>query len=281
MEITVGVFLFVAALAFLCEYIDSSVGMGYGTILSPVLIILGFNPLIVVPSILLSQAIGGFTASIFHHGFRNVNFHPSSRDLKVVFIITAFGLVATVFAAVIAINIPKTALKIYIGVLVLAMGVILLSKVVFRFSWRRIMGIGILSAFNKGLTGGGFGPVVTAGQVLSGQDHKGAIGCTTLAEVPICTVGFLTFLIGRVVKEIEGPLLQAPFKEFFLKIFSRNIFQWELVLALVLGSITVAPFGAFTTKKIKTDKLRLILGLLVTILGIWTLLKTFFDFFSR
>ncbi len=279
MEITVGVFLFVAALAFICEYIDSSVGMGYGTILSPVLIILGFDPLIVVPSILLSQAIGGFTASIFHHGFRNVNFHPSSKDLKIVFVITACGLIATVFAAIIAINLPKVVLKIYIGLLVLAMGVVLLTKVVFRFSWRRIIGVGILSAFNKGLTGGGFGPVVTAGQIISGQDHKGAIGCTTLAEAPICTAGFLTFLIGRVVKEIEGPILQAPFKAFFLKIFSQNVFQWELVLALVLGSITVAPFGAFTTKKIKTGKLRLILGILVTVLGGWTLLKTFLAFF--
>ncbi|MCK4232918.1 hypothetical protein KAX75_00695, partial [candidate division WOR-3 bacterium] len=67
MEITVGWFIFIAALAFCCEYIDSSLGMGYGTILSPVLIIMGFDPLIVVPSILLSQAVGGFTASIFHH----------------------------------------------------------------------------------------------------------------------------------------------------------------------------------------------------------------------
>lgn len=279
MEITVGIFLFIAALAFICEYIDSSVGMGYGTILSPVLIILGFNPLMVVPSILFSQAIGGFTASIFHHGFRNVNFHPSSKDLKIVFVITACGLMATVFAAVIAINIPKTALKIYIGLLVLAMGVILLSKVVFRFSWRKIIGVGILSAFNKGLTGGGFGPVVTAGQVISGQDHKGAIGCTTLAEVPICTVGFFTYLIGMVIREIEGPILQAPFKDFFLRIFSKNIFQWELVLALVLGSITVAPFGAFTTKKIRTNKLRFILGILVMVLGLWTLVKTLIVFF--
>ncbi len=275
MEITVGWFIFIAALAFCCEYIDSSLGMGYGTILSPVLIIMGFDPLIVVPSILLSQAVGGFTASIFHHGFRNVSFHPSSKDLKIVFVITSFGLVATIFAAILAINIPKVFLKTYIGVLVICMGIVLLSKIVFRFSWKRIMGVGILSAFNKGLTGGGFGPVVTAGQVISGQDHKGAIGVTTLAEVPICTVAFLTYVIGRVIKEIEGPILDLPFRDFFQKIFSENIFQWELVLALLLGAVTVAPFGAFTTKKMKTDRLRVILGILVLILGIWTLVKTY------
>ncbi|OQX56671.1 MAG: hypothetical protein B5M53_00170 [Candidatus Cloacimonas sp. 4484_209] len=276
MEITVGLFIFIAALAFCCEYIDSSLGMGYGTILSPVLIIMGFNPLIVVPSLLLSQAVGGFTASIFHHGFRNVDFRSSSKDLKIVFIITSFGIVATVFAAIIAINIPKIIVKTYIGLLVMSMGIILLTHVQFKFSWKKIMGIGVLSSFNKGLTGGGFGPVVTSGQIISGQRHKGAIGVTTLAEAPVCTVAFFTYVIGRVVKEIKGPILNVSFKDFFLKIFSKNILQWELLLALLLGSIAVAPFGAFTTRKMKTEKLRIILGILVLILGIWTLVKTYF-----
>ncbi len=39
-------------LAFVCEMIDLSLGMLYGTILSPVLTIVGFDPLVVVPSIL-------------------------------------------------------------------------------------------------------------------------------------------------------------------------------------------------------------------------------------
>ena len=128
MEITLGLFLLIAAMAFICEYIDSSLGMGYGTILSPVLIIMGFNPLVVIPAILLSQAVGGFTASIFHHQFQNVNFRPGSRDTKVVFIISAFGLIATVIAALIAVNISKVVLKTYIGILVIVMGIILLSR---------------------------------------------------------------------------------------------------------------------------------------------------------
>ncbi len=37
--------IFVISLAFLCEFIDSSMGMGFGTILSPVLLLLGFEAL--------------------------------------------------------------------------------------------------------------------------------------------------------------------------------------------------------------------------------------------
>jgi len=40
-------------LAFVCEFIDSSLGMGYGTSLTPILLLMGFHPLQVVPAVLL------------------------------------------------------------------------------------------------------------------------------------------------------------------------------------------------------------------------------------
>lgn len=150
----------VILIAFLAEYIDSSLGMGYGTILSPLLIGMGFAPLIVVPAVLFSQAMGGFIAAAFHHEFKNVDFGPKTKDSRMVYIITTFGILATIVAVLVAINIPQEVLKTYIGILVLIMGSLLLLRQKFSFSWGKIVGIGIISAFNKGLTGGGFGPVV-------------------------------------------------------------------------------------------------------------------------
>ncbi len=43
--------------AFICEYVDSSLGMGYGTTLTPLLLIMGYNPLQIVPAVLLSELI--------------------------------------------------------------------------------------------------------------------------------------------------------------------------------------------------------------------------------
>ena len=275
MEITVGLFLFLFIAAFVCEFIDSSLGMGYGTILSPVLILMGFDPLIAVPAVLLSQAFGGFTASIFHHQFENASFSHGSRDLKIVLVISRCGIAVTIMAVCVAFNIPKLILKTYIGILVLSMGVILLTGKKFRFSWKKMIGVGIISAFNKGLSGGGFGPVVTGGQIISGQRHKGAIAATTLAEAPICTIGFVAYLVGGVIRGIDAPILSMSFADFLAAMFSHKLFQWELVLALLLGSVFVAPFGAFTTKIIKTEKLAFILGILITVLGIWTLCKTY------
>jgi len=52
----------VILLALSCEYIDSSLGMGYGTTLTPILLLAGFAPVQVVPSILLSEFVTALTA---------------------------------------------------------------------------------------------------------------------------------------------------------------------------------------------------------------------------
>ena len=265
--------LFLAALAFVCELIDSGFGMGYGTILSPLLIIFGFNPLVVVPSILISQAFGGTFASFFHHRFKNVNFKPNetnrnklkesvkkdgfigafkktaTNDLKVVAVIIILGVIATIIAVLVAVNIPGWMLKTYIGLLVLAMGLILLSGTKFVFTWKKMIFVGIISSFNKGMSGGGFGPVVTGGQIIAGKNHKNAIGCTTLAEAPICIVSFAAYAI------ING----FP--------------DTNLMMPLIAGAAIAAPIGAMVTSKINPKKLKVILGVLITLLGVWTLVK--------
>jgi len=277
MEITVGIFLALFIFAFACEFIDSSLGMGYGTILTPTLLILGFDPLVVVPAVLLSQAFGGLSASVFHHQFENVSFSKNSMDLKIVLVIAGFGLIATVCGALVSINISKLVLRTYIGLLVSVMGIFVLRNKPFAFSFRKMAGIGILSAFNKGVSGGGFGPVVTGGQILAGYKHKAAIGVTTLAEAPICICGFFTYIIGRTVKELQGPILSMPVSSFFHYMFSPKMLQWELIIALLLGSILVAPFGAFTTRILsRKTNMHYILGILIITLGAWTLIKTWF-----
>ena len=261
--------------AFICEFIDASMGMMYGTILSPVLIIAGFEPVVVVPAILFSQALGGFTASIFHHQLKNVNLAVKSanpkiiikklselgyiesfkrgttKDFKVSMCVASLGVISTIIAVLIAINISKSALKTYIGILVVAMGAILLFGPEFKFSWKKMLAIGILSAFNKGISGGGFGPVVTSGQLIAGRDGRSSIGATTFAEAPICIAGFLTFLI------------------------TKGISNWNLVILLSTGALIGAPLGALLTSKFKSEKrLRTGLGVLTLALGIWILIKT-------
>jgi uncharacterized protein len=59
----------VIVIAFLFEGLDSSDGMGFGTALAPLLFILGYEPLQVVPILLLSEMLTGLIAGFVHHEF--------------------------------------------------------------------------------------------------------------------------------------------------------------------------------------------------------------------
>lgn len=248
--------LIVVALAFVCEYIDASIGMGYGTILSPTLIVLGFPILTVVPAILISQALGGLTASYFHHRFENAHFTfknqsgKISHDLQAVLLITSLGIAASMIASFVGVTLlSKTVLETYIGTLVLVMGFFILVGFTFDYSVRKMLLVGLVSAFNKGLSGGGFGPLVTGGQVVLGSNHKNAVGVTTFAEGPICIAGFLTYWT------------------------LHGIERWEIVLALTIGALAASPLGAYTTRKLGNN-LKTLIGILLVVLGTVALLKT-------
>ena len=146
---TTIIILFLAAI--IMEFIDSSLGMMYGTILSPLLIIYGYDPLFVVPSILLSQGCGGFIATYQHNKYNNAEFNSKSKDLKIAGLIFVLGVIAVIIGEFVGIHINKDYLKIYIGILCIIMGSIVILKRKFKFSWKKISLIGAISAFNKSL----------------------------------------------------------------------------------------------------------------------------------
>lgn len=242
----------IIVLAFLCEYIDSSLGMGYGTTLTPILLIMGYNPLQIVPAVLLSELFTGLSAAFLHHKAKNVNLKFGTKDFKIAFVMAACSIFGSLMAVVIAINLSAFYIKLYIGIVVLSMGILILATLsrTFKFSWKKITSLGLVAAFNKGISGGGYGPIVTSGQILSGVNSKNAIGITSLAEGLTCLVGVITYLA-----------------------FTNHTIEWNLAPSLVVGAIVSVPFAAFTVKKFKGDHLKLIVGIATVILGLVTLGK--------
>jgi len=250
----VQIFIAVIILAFLCELVDSTLGMGYGTTLTPVLMLFGFGPLAIVPCVLLSELITGITAGLAHHKVGNVSFKRGSKHLNIALVLAACSVAGATIAVFIAINIPKLWLDTYIGLMVLGMGVVILLTINknYKFSWKKIVGLGSIAAFNKGMSGGGYGPVVTGGQILSGVNGNNAVGITSLAEGLTCIVGVVVFVV------------------------SPEIINWNLAPSLVIGALLSVPFSAFIVKKLPTKFLKISIGLLTLILGIVTLIKIFY-----
>jgi len=284
-EFTLQLIAGIVVLAFFCEYMDSTLGMGYGTTMTPALMLLGFTPLQIVPAVLLSELITGVLSGTLHHREGNVNFHfkvlnfqrikdslrlpePVNPDhhtygiqisshLKVVLLLlsaTIFGATSAVFTAKV---LPKQWTSLYISLMVIAMGVLILVcfNKQFAYSWKKIIGLGLLASFNKGLTGGGYGPLVVSGQMLSGVEGKNAIGITSLAEGITCALGVAIYSLA-----------------------GKNSIDWRLAAIIVTGAVCSVPFSVKSVKIMDPRLLKGLIALLTIGLGVFTLLKTLKSF---
>lgn len=188
---------------FVFETSDSAAGMGFGTALAPLLFVLGFAPLQVVPALLAIEAATGLLSGLLHHEFRNIEFswRPPNEAVRRLLLIAGLGAVGAVASATLvyfAVPVPETAVKLYVALLVFLMGALILVHHWLRphktYRPQRLVFFAALAGMNKGLGGGGYGPVITLGAIFSGLIEKSATAIATLAEGCVSTIGLLTFL---------------------------------------------------------------------------------------
>ncbi|MDE1852100.1 MAG: sulfite exporter TauE/SafE family protein, partial [Candidatus Micrarchaeota archaeon] len=162
--------LALASIGFLLAFLDTSMGMGYGTVGTPVLLLLGLAPKVVVPSILISQFVAAGIGSIKHHRFRNMDLTDTKgNDFRLAVLFVAAGVAGAVMGVLAGVRLPKLYVSTYIGLLVMSMGILALAKLRFRFTWAKAGVLSLVSSFNKTISGGGYGPVLTMGQIISGN----------------------------------------------------------------------------------------------------------------
>jgi uncharacterized membrane protein YfcA len=209
----------VILLAFAFESLDSAAGMGFGTALAPLLFVLGFAPLQVVPALLAVEAATGLLAGMLHHEFRNIAFswRPLNAASKTLLLIGGLGTIGAVSSAAFAyfaVPLPETAIKTYVAILVLLMGALTLVHhwLTPRKTYhpRRLVLFAALAGVNKGLGGGGYGPVITLGAIFSGIIEKSATAIAALAEGCVSAFGLFAFLaIGAAGVDVDLTLLPS------------------------------------------------------------------------
>ncbi len=178
-----------------------------------------------------------------------------STDTKVIAIFGFIGALAAIFGAIVHVGIPAFWVSLYIGGMVTAIGIWLLITQLIgwkpTFTLTGLWGIGAIAGFNKGLTGGGYGPILTAGQLATGRGPKSTVGCTTTAEVIVSSAAFITYLIIKGVGEID----------------------WLLLGLLCAGALVGAPLSAKTVKIMPGRALKSIIAVVIIAAGVWALSK--------
>jgi uncharacterized membrane protein YfcA len=247
----IEIILPILVVAFVMEMIDSTIGGGFGTVLSPLLLIFGFEAVPVVTSILLSEILTGFVVGALHNKASSLRILETrqSRITLTIFMISGVG--ASLFAMFVVISIDAFFVKLYIAILVMVMGLVMLynRNADRTFSYRIITALGILCGFNKAISGGGYGPIATSGQIISGAESKMSVAITSISEAVICVVSFISYFL----------------------IF--GITNFSLLISIILGAILATPISAIAVSKTKERNLTLLIGVSVLIIGVVLLLK--------
>jgi len=239
------------ALSFSSGLIDLSLGMGYGFTVTPVMLLLGYTTAETVPTVLFSSFIGGAASSFFNHRQRNADFTPGGRDLKIALVTGGLGVAGAVVGVNTSMILPERAVGLYIGILVIALGALMLTSkaLISSFSWPKMTIISILGSFNKGISGSGFGPIITTGAIMSGLDEKTSVSIQALSETLVSLVGFATYMA-----------LQSQVKV-------------PMIAAMSLGVTLASPFAAAIVNKARGNTLKTMIGVLSLIVGASTLIK--------
>jgi len=228
-------------IGFTTQYLDTSIGMGYGTFSVPLLLLLGIPPLHVIPAVLISKAVLGVISGITHYAVGNVK-------REVVFPLVTSGILGTFVGVPITVILPIQETSALIGVVLITVGCIGFLNVVRgvrmgEYSRKKISISGFFAGLINGISGGGYGAVSTTGLLSSGVKTRIAIGSTVFAETVVALTGVLFYMF-----------------------FIQNI-NWELIFALLMGGIISTPIGVLTTKRSPSKKLGVAIAVLVIFLG--------------
>ena len=161
------------------EYMDSAGGMGYGTALTPLMLMAGFDPKQVVPCVMITEMFTGIIAGAVHGEFENVEwkFNPMNETTKMVVTVAIIGMIAvgiSITAVYKIFAVHKFWIKLYVAMLLIVMGIcsLLTARKVTTYRPKWMVLFAAVAGFNKGIGGGGYGPVVTVGGLLAGSRSR-------------------------------------------------------------------------------------------------------------
>ncbi len=216
------------------EYMDSAGGMGYGTALSPLLMVAGFDPTQVVPLIMITETFTGLISGYLHGEFENVEWkwHPMNETTRLVVVVAITGMLASaisVTAIYKILQLHKFWVKFYVAILLIVMAIcsVMTAHTYLKYRPGLMWIFAFVGGFNKGVGGGGYGPVITVGGLLSGVPVKSMVAVTSYAE------GFTSL---------------AAVITWFVLLSTGTVIDYMLLPSFVIGTVIAAVGAPYTTR---------------------------------
>lgn len=235
-------------IGFFAQFIDGTVGMGYGAFSASLLLGMGIVPVIASASIHTAEIFTTLFSGVSHWRFGNVK-----KEWILPLIIP--GVVGGAIGAYFLTAIPGDTAKPFIAGFLLILGLVMLYRFIPprrapsrlskalsdpKVSTKKISALGLVASFCDAVGGGGWGPIATPGLILTeNEEPRKVIGTVNLAEFFVTVSIAVTFFI----------------------VLGTEEYDWSMIGMLLIGGAIAAPIAAYLCKKLPARILGILVGL--------------------
>lgn len=233
--------LFIAIAGFGAQFVDGSLGMGYGVTSSTLLIALGLSPALASASVQMAKIGTAAVSGVAHHRFGNVDWATVRR-------IAIPGAIGSFAGATFLSSISTAVARPVAGGLLFILGAYVMVRFVRgrqvkrrggRPGRRLLLPLGLTGGFIDATGGGGWGPVTTPTLLADGRlDPRRVIGTVSAAEFVVALSATAGFLIGLGLAGLD----------------------LGIVAALLIGGAVAAPIAAAVVRHLNPRILGVVVG---------------------
>ncbi len=234
------------------QFVDGSMGMGYGTTSASLLVAAGLLPALVSASVHTAETFTTFVSGVSHIRMGNV-------DRKIAVPLAVSGVIGGIVGAyTLASLVSSDSMRPIVAAILLVLGVRILLKSLQgkvaknrpgSFSKKFLLPLGFVAGAVDAIGGGGWGPIATSTLVSRNQTTpRKVVGSVSLAEFAVTVAITLTFAV------------TLGFQNFL----------WHITLPLLVGGVLIAPLAAYAARRVPAKALGVAVGLLLVALNLRT-----------
>ncbi|MCC6947505.1 MAG: sulfite exporter TauE/SafE family protein [Bradyrhizobiaceae bacterium] len=242
-----GDLVLLAAIGFLAQLVDGSLGMAFGVISTSAMLTMGLPPAHASAIAHTAEIFTTAASGTSHVYFRNV-------DWRLVLRLGVAGVLGAILGAWVLSNVDADLARPFVAAYLLAVGALILFKALRRApakdrSLSLAPPLGLVGGFLDASGGGGWGPVVSSTLIGSGHAPRTVVGSVNTTEFFVATAAATTF---------------------FTQLGMTPVYE---LIALVAGGIVAAPFGGWMVKRLAPRLLMTLVGIVVCLLAAWQLVR--------
>ena len=236
-------------IGFAAQLVDGALGMAYGVTASSLLLGSGVPPAVASATVHAAECFTTGVSAASHRAFGNIDREQFRRLLVP-------GVVGAALGAYLLSSLPGDALKPWIAVYLMLMGVVIVAKAFREFPSRRVTRhlapLGFFGALVDAIGGGGWGPIVASNLLARGNGFRLTVGTVNAVEFFVTLTASVVFLL------------------------TLGLANGTLIAGLAIGGVLAAPFGAYLVSRVRPKPFQVAVGVLVIVLSLRTLWKTIF-----